>query len=263
MKGFPGFGAPKQQHLSMQLGYDPRPSWWQRIKSNAHLVIAAVGTVALLGVAGVALWLAMPANERQAFAEPKHPVPQTEPTVQAAAPQAAGAAKRSDEVTPQTAAQEAELPALAANDPRWTAPKPGSAPDSAPAQQAQAKADAGPAESAFAESRSQAAVAAAAKAIVADDPKGTAAADDSADAAPTAAIPAGKVEQPDAPAENGKPGHILKPVTMRAGPKRGAAALVTLQAKTSVRVISCKKWCQIVYKGKTGWVYNTYLHRDG
>ena len=46
---------------------------------------------------------------------------------------------------------------------------------------------------------------------------------------------------------------------MRAGPKQKAAAMVTVPAKTSVQVISCKKWCQIVYNGKRGWIYKTYI----
>jgi len=24
-------------------------------------------------------------------------------------------------------------------------------------------------------------------------------------------------------------------------------------------VVSCKKWCQIVYNGKRGWVYKSYI----
>ena len=75
MKGPLGFGAPKHQRYSMQFGYDARPSFWQEVKSNSHLVIAAVGTAALLGVAGTALWLAMPAGDRQAFAQTEQPAP--------------------------------------------------------------------------------------------------------------------------------------------------------------------------------------------
>ncbi|HMM63738.1 MAG TPA: SH3 domain-containing protein, partial [Mesorhizobium sp.] len=61
----------------------------------------------------------------------------------------------------------------------------------------------------------------------------------------------------------GTQGHIRRAVTLRAGPKKGAAPIGTLQAKTAVQVISCSKWCQVVYKGKTGWIYKTYLDRDG
>lgn len=44
----------------MQFGYDAQPSFWQGVSSNAHLIIAAVGTASLLCVAAVALWLAFP-----------------------------------------------------------------------------------------------------------------------------------------------------------------------------------------------------------
>ncbi|WP_287065416.1 SH3 domain-containing protein, partial [Mesorhizobium sp.] len=91
------------------------------------------------------------------------------------------------------------------------------------------------------------------------------------DGAPTAAIstpkplPAAtqkdaaqaKVEakQPSA-AETGR---ILRGVTMRTGPKNSAAAIVTIPAKTSVQVMGCKKWCQIVYNGKRGWIYRSFV----
>lgn len=54
-------------------------------------------------------------------------------------------------------------------------------------------------------------------------------------------------------------GRILRAVTMRSGPKKNAAAIGTVPAKTSVQVMSCKKWCQITYNGKTGWIYKSYI----
>ncbi|WP_315918885.1 SH3 domain-containing protein [Mesorhizobium sp. SP-1A] len=277
MKGFSGFGAPKQRRLSVRFGYEARPSAWQSVKTNAHLVIAAVGTAALLSVAGVALWLAMPASERQAFAEPKHQsvdeiTKTAEPTAAAAAkvsPAAVtkAAAVKAGKVARQATAQGAELSALATNDPRWTGDK---GQDASPSQQTEAKAADQPAKLAFVEPGTQAAVAAAAKAIVADAPEDSAAANDDAAAgdeqdATTSAISA-KPDQAAAPSEEastkGTPGHIRRPVTMRAAPKKGGSPMTTLPAKTAVQVISCTKWCQIVYKGKTGWVYKTYLDRD-
>ena len=47
MKGPLGFGGPKQHRISMQFGYNTKPSFWQQLQTNSHLVIAAVGTVAL------------------------------------------------------------------------------------------------------------------------------------------------------------------------------------------------------------------------
>ena len=102
-------------------------------------------------------------------------------------------------------------------------------------------------------------------------------AEDNMDGAQTAAIPAAKPQAPDdqsaATEDQAKPtpekasaaanGRILRAVTMRAGPKQKAAAMLTVPAKTSVQVISCKKWCEIVYNGKHGWVYNTYVKKGG
>ena len=65
------FGAPERRRFAMQFGYDMQPRFWRQIRSNLHLVIAAFGTAALLGVAAVALWLALPASERQAVASPE------------------------------------------------------------------------------------------------------------------------------------------------------------------------------------------------
>lgn len=267
MKGFSGFGAPKQRR-SMQFGYDSRPSFWHGVKCNAHLVIAGVGTAALLSVAGVALWLAMPASERQAFAEPRHPAVTAEAEAKAAPEKAVPGV---DAAAVQVAAQDTEPAVLSTGDPRWTAPKSQNKGAGTAAQQAQSGSQ--QPQMAFAQPQSPAAVAAAAKAIVADDPKGDG---EVPDAPTTNAIPTAKPEQaaarPDDAGEDaaatatqagGTPGHIRRAVTMRAAPKKGAAALGTLQAKTAVKVISCTKWCQIVVKGKTGWVYNTYLDRDG
>jgi uncharacterized protein YraI len=46
---------------------------------------------------------------------------------------------------------------------------------------------------------------------------------------------------------------------MRTGPQKNATAMGTVPAKSSVQVVSCKKWCQIVYNGKRGWVYKSYI----
>ena len=257
MKGFSGFGAPKRR-LSLQFGYDSRPSFWHRIKCNAHLVIAGVGTAALLCVVGAGLWLAMPASERQAFAEPKRTAATAEAAVRPAAekPAAAQQGAKAETGTGEAAQQTGKVPEA----------KP------APVQQAQPEPQRSTGEMAFAQPQvqAQAAVAAAAKAIVADDPKDKADNVANPDAAPTAAIPAARPDQDaDAATQAGKspaggaPGHIRRAVTMRAGPKKGAAALATLPAQAAVQVISCDKWCQVVYKGKTGWIYKSYLDRDG
>jgi len=269
------FGAPERRRFAMQFGYDMRPSFWQGVRTNSHLVIAAVGTAALLGVAGIALWLALPANDRQAIAStqqnvPTFPVKTTKiapvaATVAAvAAPQAA---RKGDAVSPTVAAGAAAIPALSANDPRWTAAQSNSDPaatpsDQAPTEQAAAK----PSNAAAFEEPAAQSDATTQLSKVAAPAK---------DNAETAAIPP-KPQLPDAQSSaaaddaeaKAKPqkvaaaagtGRILRTVTMRTSPKKNAAAMGTVPAKTSVQVVSCKKWCQIVYNGKRGWIYKSYI----
>ena len=92
------------------------------------------------------------------------------------------------------------------------------------------------------------------------------------DGAQTAAIPEAKPQVPDAEptaTDNAKPkpqkagaaanGRILRTVTMRSGPKKGAAAIGTIPARSSVQVMNCRQWCEVVYNGKHGWVYKSYV----
>lgn len=275
MKGLFSFGAPKSRRFAMQFGYEPRPSFWQEVRSNSHLVIAAAGTAALLGVAGVALWLALPANDRQAFAnqeqavaEPAQPVAapltataETNSGQALAAPQAAPTA---DEISA-GAAEDAALSALASNDPRWTKPKnAASKPAPSPAQgTSQAVATDLKASVAVAGTEPAAEKAAAAEPSKPAAPNNAAAAHSSPDASETAAIPTVKPRKPDAQAGVTGNGRIVRSVTMRKGPKKGAAAIGTVPAKTTVQVVGCKQWCQIVYNGKRGWIYKSFLKRGG
>ncbi|WP_189343239.1 MULTISPECIES: SH3 domain-containing protein [unclassified Mesorhizobium] len=286
------FGTPERQRFTMQFGYNVRPSFWQKVQSNAHLVIAAVGTVALLGVAGVALWLCIPGSGRQvAAASAEQTVPTIPVKTTKIAPVAAAvtvapapqAARKADAVSPATAAREANIPALASNSPRWTAPDSKSPSEPAGDQPAPSKqaAEPGAAQStdtAFAEPAAENDASDALSQVAAPAPSGETAAKtpgDKMDGAQTAAIPEAKPQAPDAdpPATDDaaqsepKPqkvgaaanGRILRAVTMRSGPKKGAAAIVTVPAKASVQVMNCKRWCEIVYNGKHGWVYKSYV----
>ncbi|CAH2402805.1 SH3 domain-containing protein [Mesorhizobium escarrei] len=263
------FGAPERRRFAMQFGYDMQPRFWRQIRSNLHLVIAAFGTAALLGMAAVALWLALPASERQAVASPEQIVSsipvKTTRIMPAAASRVAAAqpgASKADAISPAVVAAKAEIAALAPNDPRWT----GSGPKTASGQVAgQAeKADRPSAAAAFADPAAKTKVAALIAKVAAPTKTAT-------DAAPTAAIPTpkplpaatqtdgtqAKVEAKQASAAD--TGRILRGVTMRTGPKNSAAAIVTIPAKTSVQVMGCKKWCQIVYNGKRGWIYKSFV----
>ncbi|GLS38331.1 peptide-binding protein [Mesorhizobium tianshanense] len=265
------FGTPERRRLAMQFGYDMRPRFWQKVRSNLHLVIAALGTAALLGVAAVALWLALPANERQAVASPEQAVPsvpvKTTEIVPAAASTVAAvqqATDKTDVVSTAAIAAEAEIPALAPNDPRWTGsgPKTKSGRMAGRAEQAADEPSIAPA---FADPAAKNKAAALFAKVAAPNKTAT-------DDAQTAAIPTPKPQLPAATQDDGSQakaeakdvsaagtGRILRAVTMRTGPKKNAAAIVTVPAKTSVQVMSCKKWCQIVYNGKRGWIYKSFI----
>lgn len=274
MKGFFIFGRPKRRRLAMTFGYECRPSFWRSVRTNSHLVIAALGTASFMGVAGLALWLAMPSEERTAFDEPSNEPVVTEPVVDVvgSAPQPATpqAAQRGDEVTPETAAAEAAIPALKSNDIRWKDPnQPGqgtTAPSAqtsrqavdAEAQAASAPDDIEPMEEG--DTSSLAAFAAANRAQVGGNSGPAAAKPDSAE---TAAIPTArpKTEPAKDTAETAN-GHTVHAVTMRSGPKKAAAAMTTVPAQAAVQVLSCNHWCEIVYNGKRGWIYKSFLKRD-
>jgi hypothetical protein len=287
------FGAPERRRFAMQFGYDMRPSFWQEVRSNSHLVIAAVGTAALLGVAAVALWLALPTSERQAAASQEQSIPaipvKTTKIVPAgttvAAATVAKAAPKSNQVSPTVAAAQGNIQVLAANDPRWTSAQPktaSAAPDpnqaTAPGQvanQAESAPDKPATTAAFAQSATGTDAAAELAKVATPAP----AAGSNPDGAQTAAIPQVQPQTPEqqpAASDDGsrakaKPrkvaaagnGRILRAVTMRSGPKKNAAAIATVPARTSVQVTNCKQWCQIVYNGKTGWIYKSYIKTGG
>jgi hypothetical protein len=314
VKGFPSFGAPEERRFQVQFAYDTRPSFWARAGANAHLVVAGIGTTALLGVAAVALWLALPAQERQANASPKQSLEEIVParpvkTTKVASPskpvQAATVAApkeaeppitrttpKGDAVSPRVAAADMDVPALAPDDPRWNAgvsaadaatpvdkAQPQQPPASSGAEAAQAVAAPASAKTAPAEPNpAQAALAP----TPADAPAARAepTSKDRADVYQTAAIPAIKPATPEpaatddatddaevkAPAtETAKPEthteRVQSGVTMRTGPKNEASAITTIPGKTAVEVVSCSAWCEIIYKGRRGFIYKSFLGR--
>lgn len=54
---------------------------------------------------------------------------------------------------------------------------------------------------------------------------------------------------------------ILRDVTMRASGSKNATPVGTIPAKATVELITCKSWCQVVYKGKRGWIYKGFVAR--
>lgn len=265
-----GFGASKRHRISMQFGYNTKPSFWQKVGAHSHLVIAAVGTMALLSVAGTALWLALPSGERQAFA--KHPVASeaaaSEQSAEAqvaeqkpANPAPAATTAKGAQVKP-TAVQTAAASATLSNTskPQTAAAIQEAAKSVVVAKPGQDDEDDETTEQAFAEpEKSSPAEAVLAKAAPLPQAK-----PEKAKSEATAGIPAAEEPQQDAePATASGNGTILRSVTMRSGPKKGAGVIATVPAKASVDVISCgkHKWCEIVYQNKRGWIYQGFLNR--
>lgn len=70
------------------------------------------------------------------------------------------------------------------------------------------------------------------------------------EAAPAAAKPAQQVQA-------GGQITIKRSVNMRSKP--GGAVLEVIPAKASVEVVSCTKWCEIVFNGQRGFIYKSYV----
>lgn len=244
-----------------------KPSVWSEIVARPHLIVAAIGTFALVGMSGTAIWMALPDAQPQviavkskqaapvATAEAPAPATKPKPTVTTAAkPQAVETASMTAAPVvaapaPQQTAAAEPVPLLDAKNPRWVD---GAGNPVKPSTQAAKSTDAGDdgsLESAYA-----------------DDP------DAAQDASATAAIPnfnsdpgagAGETAKPEektASAANGT-GRILRAVTMRSKPSSRGGPIGTIPAKTQVEVVSCSKWCEVVYKGKRGFIYRSFMSK--
>lgn len=285
MKGWFGSGKSRVRRTSLDFRYDLRPSIWHRIAERSHLIVAGVGSVAMLGLAGTAIWLALPSDTAEQIvsrveaapqvasaeaastqaqaAQPSEPVAQVKPTdgpkptaAPASAPEIASSAHLSD---PSTASvpQPMQIEPLDPTDPRWI---------SATAGHAAATATVAVRTEA---SQGDSAPAAVANAYAEDD----GAADNAATAAIPAANPVQDAGQTDNAAEKpaaekkvaiaGRPGRTARSVTMRAKPDDHGGVLGTVPGRADVQVVSCASWCEIIYKGKRGFVYRKFLRNNG
>jgi hypothetical protein len=107
-------------------------------------------------------------------------------------------------------------------------------------------------------------------------------ADESMDDTETAAIEPGQIKpkraqkaKPDKPAANAAvddntvapPGlkaptrtvQVSKGVNMRSRPKSGSRVLTVVPKAAAVQVVGCKVWCEIVYKGRRGYVFKDFV----
>jgi hypothetical protein len=54
---------------------------------------------------------------------------------------------------------------------------------------------------------------------------------------------------------------IVSDVRMHAGPSNGHAVVATIPRGTAVEVVNCRAWCQVIFAGRRGWVYKSFLER--
>lgn len=52
---------------------------------------------------------------------------------------------------------------------------------------------------------------------------------------------------------------MRSPVTMRAAPKKGAAAIGNLPRGKQVQLVTCQQWCEIIVDGKRAFVYKSFV----
>jgi len=254
------------------LHFGARTSIWSEFAARSHLIVAAVGTAALLGLAGTAIWLALPSaadNQLTAQAEAAPRVDlaaaepaAAEPAAPSAQPQAVQAANESTPPSPQADAQampdiapaadqtlalvaDEEIEPLDPSDPRWVGASGTHTPSPKPADKAAA-------------TRS------------ADNPAYTVAAytsEDDSGGSVTAAIPTAKPAVSDAADDEdaalGRPSKTVRSVTMRARPDDDGGVLGTVPGRADVQVVSCAGWCEIIYKGKRGFVFRRFLQNNG
>ena len=52
---------------------------------------------------------------------------------------------------------------------------------------------------------------------------------------------------------------VRSAVSMRSAPDRGSEVVGVVPADGSVQVVSCDGWCEVVYEGRRGFIYRTFL----
>jgi hypothetical protein len=50
-------------------------------------------------------------------------------------------------------------------------------------------------------------------------------------------------------------------VNMRAGPDNGAAVIMVVRRNRNVELIGCDYWCEVVYEGRRGFIYKSFVRR--
>jgi len=71
-------------------------------------------------------------------------------------------------------------------------------------------------------------------------------------------IETGSIKRADDPPAT-RIARVASDVNMRAGPSNGQSVLATISRGSSVEVISCHQWCEVVFAGQRGWIYRGFI----
>jgi hypothetical protein len=52
---------------------------------------------------------------------------------------------------------------------------------------------------------------------------------------------------------------VKSDVNMRARPDNKAAVILVVPGKSEVEVIGCRYWCEVIFRGKRGWIYKGFV----
>jgi hypothetical protein len=56
-----------------------------------------------------------------------------------------------------------------------------------------------------------------------------------------------------------RPAQVSTAANMRSRPKSGSSVIMVVPQSATVQLVGCKVWCEIVYKGRRGYVYKDFL----
>lgn len=245
-----GLGAANQRRSTLMFT-KTEPASWRENAPNRGLVCGVLAMTALMSVTAVSALFILPhmggehsvdtpEQTRQADAAPakeKITTITAEPTGRKGR---VAAASRSVLVSEAAAAEASDMPLAA--DPRWAQVVAAGATKSLEAMPAIPGAEK----------------------VIAKDPDETAplalAGDArsevlSPDPAETAAVAPAKAT--DEPA--GREVKIKRSANLRAKPQKGGKVLGVIPAKSAVELVSCTQWCEVVFNGKRGYVYKSYI----
>ena len=60
----------------------------------------------------------------------------------------------------------------------------------------------------------------------------------------------------------GQIGRVISDVNMRTGPGNSQTVIATIPRGSPVEVIECQQWCEVIFTGRRGWVYASFLGPD-